>query len=112
MVMQKVWKWALKLVEIQEMLQEGHQGIVKGKVRESVKEHQGIDLRTLVPLTILKLGNRVEMQEETLVIQGVTLHTLVVTEAFQILNTWDKMKMKKKRMKMRKWHRWKNMPKM
>jgi hypothetical protein len=101
MAMRTVWKWALKLVEIR-MMSEELQEINRGEVRESPKEHLGIKLKTLVPLTILQPGEGMETQGEMQVIQGVTPHILVAMEDFQMLNMWDnKMKMKR-RMKMRK----------
>ena len=83
--------------EIQEMMQEEHQETVNGVIREAVKEHQVIHLRTLTILTILMLGKRIEMEGEMLVIQEVALLLLVVMGHSQIQNIWiNKMKRKRK----------------
>jgi hypothetical protein len=103
MVMQKMWKGALKLLQIQEMMLEEHQEAAKGENREAIREQLVTHLRTQATLTPLKMGNRTEMLEEMLVIQEVTLQILVVMEVSQTLNIWNNnMKMRRRRRKRRK----------
>jgi hypothetical protein len=102
MVMQKMGKGALKLLQIQERMLEEHQEAAKGENREAIKEQLVTHLRTPATLTPLKMGNRTEMLEEMLVIQEVTLQILVVMEVSQTLNIWNNMKMRRRRKRKRK----------